>query len=53
VTVTTIGYGDKFPVTTEGRLVAAILIVFGVGMISALTASYAAWILSADSTESN
>jgi voltage-gated potassium channel len=53
VTVTTIGYGDKFPVTTEGRLVAALLIVFGVGMISALTASYAAWILSADSTESN
>jgi len=53
VTVTTIGYGDKFPVTTEGRLVAAILIVFGVGMISALTASYAAWILSSDSTESN
>ena len=52
VTVTTIGYGDKFPVTTEGRLVAALLIVFGVGMISALTASYAAWILSSDSTES-
>jgi voltage-gated potassium channel len=49
VTVTTIGYGDKFPVTTEGRLVAGILIIFGVGMISALTASYAAWIMSADS----
>lgn len=45
VTITTIGYGDKFPVTTEGRLVAAVLIIFGVAMISTLTASFAAWIL--------
>lgn len=45
VTITTIGYGDKFPVTTEGRLVAGILIIFGVAMISTLTASFAAWIL--------
>ena len=45
VTVTTIGYGDVYPVTTEGRLVAGVLIVFGVAMISALTASFAAWIL--------
>jgi voltage-gated potassium channel len=46
VTITTIGYGDKFPVTTEGRLVAAVLIIFGVAMISTITASFAAWILS-------
>jgi len=46
VTITTIGYGDKFPVTTEGRLVAGVLIIFGVAMISAITASFAAWILS-------
>lgn len=46
VTITTIGYGDKFPVTTEGRLVAAVLIIFGVAMISTLTASFAAWIMS-------
>jgi len=46
VTITTIGYGDKFPVTTEGRLVAGILIIFGVAMISTITASFAAWILS-------
>jgi voltage-gated potassium channel len=51
VTVTTIGYGDKFPVTTEGRLVAGILIIFGVAMISTLTASFAAWILSHDDRE--
>ena len=46
VTITTIGYGDKYPVTTEGRLVAGILIIFGVAMISSITASFAAWILS-------
>ena len=45
VTVTTIGHGDVYPVTTEGRVVAAVLIVFGIAMISALTASFAAWIL--------
>ncbi len=48
VTITTIGYGDRFPVTTEGRLVAGVLIIFGVAMISTLTASFAAWILSND-----
>ena len=30
VTVTTIGYGDKFPVTGEGRMLAAVLIIFGI-----------------------
>ena len=37
VTITTIGYGDKFPVTTEERLVAGEMIIFGVAMISTLT----------------
>jgi voltage-gated potassium channel len=45
VTITTIGYGDKFPVTIEGRLIAGVLIIFGVAMISAITASFASWIL--------
>ena len=45
VTVTTIGYGDKFPVTNEGRLIAAVLIVFGLGLISSLTGYFASWIL--------
>lgn len=51
VTVTTIGYGDKFPVTTEGRLVAGILIVFGIALISTLTGAFAAWILHSSDEE--
>jgi voltage-gated potassium channel len=45
VTVTTIGYGDKFPVSNEGRLIAGFLIVFGVIMMATITAALAAWIL--------
>jgi voltage-gated potassium channel len=52
VTITTIGYGDRFPVTTEGRLIAGVLIIFGVAMISTITASFAAWILSQDKDDS-
>lgn len=51
-TVTTIGYGDVYPITNEGRLITAILILFGVGMVSTLTATFAAWILSLAKNES-
>ena len=50
-TATTIGYGDVYPVTNEGRFITAILILFGVGMVSTLTATFAAWILSLRKTE--
>lgn len=35
VTVTTVGYGDFYPVTTEGRIVAVLLMVSGVGLLAA------------------
>lgn len=38
VTITTVGYGDKFPVTTEGRILAAVLMTVGVGLFGTLTA---------------
>lgn len=31
-TITTVGYGDRFPVTTEGRIIAMLLMVYGVGL---------------------
>ena len=43
VTMTTIGYGDKYPVTTEGRLIAAVLIIFGIGIVASLTGYFASW----------
>ncbi len=41
VTMTTVGYGDKFPITLGGRVVAIILICSGVGLMSLLTATIA------------
>jgi len=37
VTVTTVGYGDKFPLSTEGRIVACILMAVGVGLFGTFT----------------
>ena len=38
VTITTVGYGDLYPVTTEGRIIAAILMTTGVGLFGTFTA---------------
>ena len=38
ITITTVGYGDFFPVTTMGRLLESILILFGVGLFGTVTA---------------
>ena len=41
VTVTTVGYGDRFPVSAGGRAVAVILMLVGIGLIGVLTATVA------------
>jgi hypothetical protein len=38
VTVATVGYGDRYPVTTPGRLVGVVLISAGVSLYAVLTA---------------
>jgi voltage-gated potassium channel len=45
VTITTVGYGDKFPVTTEGRIIGVILMTAGVGLFGTLTGFISSWFL--------
>jgi voltage-gated potassium channel len=44
-TITTVGYGDVTPVTPEGRLAAAILMLLGIGLFGAITATVTSYIL--------
>lgn len=44
-TVTTVGYGDRYPVTPEGRMVAMALMLAGVGMFGALSGIVASFFL--------
>jgi len=36
VTVTTVGYGDIYPVTVEGKIIASILMIFGIAILGVL-----------------
>ncbi len=41
VTVTTVGYGDKVPRTVQGQTIAMVVMLFGIGFLSVLTATIA------------
>ena len=45
VTITTVGYGDYFPVTPTGQLVAVGVMVGGIALIGVVTATLASWIV--------
>lgn len=47
-TVTTVGYGDRFPVTAEGRGVGVFLMLVGITLFSLLTANIAAFFVESD-----
>jgi voltage-gated potassium channel len=51
VTVATVGYGDIVPTTTEGRLVGAGLIIFGVTFLSFLAATVISLFVAQDQHE--
>ena len=44
-TVTTVGYGDHLPITSEGRAVAIGLMIGGIALIGAVTATLASWLV--------
>ncbi|WP_225432964.1 MULTISPECIES: potassium channel family protein [Bifidobacterium] len=45
VTMTTVGYGDYAPVTWQGRLIAAALMLGGITLIGVVSAMVASWIM--------
>ncbi|MDP1803815.1 MAG: potassium channel family protein, partial [Acidimicrobiales bacterium] len=47
-TVTTVGYGDQFPVTPAGRGIAAFLMLSGIALFGVLTANIAAFFVEQD-----
>lgn len=42
VTVTTVGYGDVYPVTVEGKIIAAFLMVVGIGVLGIFISTFGA-----------
>jgi voltage-gated potassium channel len=49
-TITTVGYGDFYPITLVGRLIAVALMIAGIALIASVTAAFASWFLEQVST---
>jgi voltage-gated potassium channel len=48
VTITTVGYGDKYPVTHEGRIIAGVLMMAGIGLFVTFTGYVTSFFLEAE-----
>lgn len=53
VTLTTVGYGDRYPVTGEGRVIAGMLMIAGVGLFGTFSGYVASWFLAPGEKESH
>ncbi len=45
--MTTVGYGDRYPVTGLGRAIAVMLMVGGIALLGVVTATLASWLIEA------
>jgi len=52
-TMTTVGYGDRYPITAEGRMVGIFLMASGVGVFGILSGLVASWFLSPAAVEAD
>ncbi len=52
-TMATVGYGDTYPVSTQGRIVGTALMIMGVALLGTITASIASNFNSTDSKDSS
>lgn len=50
-TMTTVGYGDTYPTTSEGRLVAVFLMIAGIGVFGTFSGLVASWFLAPKTTD--
>jgi len=53
VTVTTIGYGDEYPVTNAGRMIGVVIMTVGVGLFGTLTAYIAKYFIKPEDSEAD
>ncbi len=51
VSITTVGYGDLYPVTFTGRVITVALMIYGIALLGIVTATLASWLIQQVSEE--